>query len=190
MHLVIGLGNPGTQYCLNRHNVGFMAIDVLADCLEFPGFRSKFQSALTERVIRSQKVILCKPETFMNLSGQPAQKIVQFYKIPLERVIVIHDDLDLAPGEVRTKQGGGSGGHNGLKSLDQTLGSGYWRIRIGIGHPGHKSLVSNYVLSNFTAQEQTGLEDILHYFTRDPHLMWEHSPAAWLQQLKARHTNS
>lgn len=184
MYLIIGLGNPGTQYCLNRHNVGFMAIDVLARHLGFPEFRSKSQALLTEKTIASEKIILCKPTTFMNLSGQAVQKIVQFYKISLDRVAVIHDDLDLAPGELRTKQGGSAGGHNGLRSLDQMLGSGYWRIRVGIGHPGHSSLVSNYVLSNFTPSEQIWLEDILGQFTRHTHLIWEQSPSAWLQALK------
>lgn len=162
-YLVVGLGNPGQQYLLNRHNIGFMAIDVLnAQINSTQNFKSQFKAQYFETKINSQKIYCIKPQTFMNLSGQSVLPFSQFYKIPPEQIIVIHDDLDLDLGTIKIKQGGGHGGHNGLKSIDASIGQNYWRIRVGIGHPGNKNLVSSYVLSNFTTNEiQHFIEPIL-----------------------------
>ncbi len=154
--LVIGLGNPGQQYLLNRHNIGFMAIDVLNAQLSMTQtFKTQFKAHYFETKLNQDKIYAIKPQTFMNLSGQSVLTFSQFYKIPPEQIIVIHDDLDLELGTLKIKQGGGHGGHNGLKNIDSLLGKDYWRIRIGIGHPGHKDLVSAYVLSNFKSDEIT-----------------------------------
>ncbi len=151
--LLIGLGNPGTRYAHNRHNIGFMAIDAIAEKYGFSNWSQKFQGHVAEGKIGTHKVFLLKPQTFMNLSGESAGALARFYKIPLENVIVFHDELDLPLAKVRVKCGGGNGGHNGLKSLDAHLGQDYWRVRMGIGHPGDKDMVSPYVLSDFSKEE-------------------------------------
>lgn len=159
--LIVGLGNPGSQYALNRHNIGFMQLDVLAEDYGFSPEIRKGKALVREGRLGTKKVLLVKPMTYMNLSGQAVSPLVSFYKIPLDQVYVIHDDLDLAPFKVRVKKGGGTGGHNGLKSLDSTLGKDYWRIRLGIGHPGDRDKVSGYVLSNFPKDQQDSLVDTL-----------------------------
>lgn len=151
--LLIGLGNPGTRYAHNRHNIGFMAIDAIAEKYGFPNWSKKFQGEYAEGKIGTNKVFLLKPQTFMNLSGESAGALARFYKIPLENIIVFHDELDLSLAKIRVKCGGGNGGHNGLKSLDAHLGADYWRVRMGIGHPGDKDMVSPYVLSDFAKEE-------------------------------------
>lgn len=161
MIVCIGLGNPGAQYLINRHNVGFMMIDMLAQDYHFPDFKQKGQALLSEGSVDSKKCLMVKPLTFMNNSGAAVTQIIQFYKIPLENVIVFHDDLDLPFGKMRVKRGGGAGGHNGLRSLDAHIGKDYWRVRIGINHPGDKDLVLSHVLGNFDRQEQKELPFIL-----------------------------
>lgn len=160
MWLLVGLGNPGDKYKNNRHNIGFMAIDSIADgAVNFPPFKSKFQSEVSEANIGGTRVVLLKPQTYMNESGQAVRKAAQFYKIPPERIAVIHDELDLRPGEVRLKKDGGLAGHNGLKSMKAHLGTAdFWRFRVGIGHPGDKSRVSGYVLSDFAKSEAPVVE--------------------------------
>lgn len=152
--IIVGLGNPGPQYALHRHNIGFMAIDLIAHFYNFSPFKSKSKAQISEGRIGNQKILLVKPQTFMNLSGQPVGELARFYKIPLENILVIHDDLDLIPGKARIKQGGGAGGHNGLKDLDRHLGKDYWRLRLGIGHPGNPDRVSGYVLSPFAKSDE------------------------------------
>ncbi len=161
MKLFVGLGNPGSKYSGNRHNIGFMALDAIADAHGFAPFRSKFQGQLSEGRLGSEKVLLLKPETFMNLSGQSAGEAMRFYKIDVSDVVVFHDELDLAPGKCRVKTGGGHAGHNGLRSLHQHITPEYVRVRLGIGHPGDKKLVSNYVLGDFAKADQDWLEDLL-----------------------------
>jgi len=153
MQLLVGLGNPGTKYARNRHNIGFMLMDTMADHFRANGWKQKFRGELAECTVDGQKLYLFKPLTFMNLSGEAVGELIRFYKIPVEAVCVFHDELDLPSGKIRVKQGGGAGGHNGLKSLDQHIGDPYWRVRVGIGHPGDKDLVSPYVLSDFSTQE-------------------------------------
>ena len=150
MHLIVGLGNPGDRYAKNRHNVGFMVIDALVDRLGPAKISKKeFQGEL----YKSSNILLLKPQTFMNLSGQSVAAVKNFYKIDSDNIIVIHDDLDLGLGALRFKRGGSSGGHNGLKSIDQHIGSDYIRIRFGIGRPERKEDVVRYVLSDFTPKE-------------------------------------
>ena len=155
--LLIGLGNPGKDYAGNRHNIGFMAISRIFRDYDFPHTAKKFGGALAEGKIDGYKVYIFMPLGYMNTSGEPASKVANFYKIPPENIIVIHDELDLPLGKLKVKRGGGNGGHNGLKSLDAHIGKDYWRIRVGIGHPGDKDMVSDYVLSDFAKAERLGV---------------------------------
>ncbi|MBR9765278.1 MAG: aminoacyl-tRNA hydrolase [Rhodobacteraceae bacterium] len=161
MQLFVGLGNPGAKYAGNRHNIGFMALDRIASDHGFAPWRSKFQGELTEGTLGGEKVLLLKPATFMNLSGQSVGEAMRFYKLTPADVTVFHDELDLAPGKLRVKQGGGHAGHNGLRSIHQHIGPEYQRIRMGIGHPGHKDRVAGYVLSDFAKAEEGWLDDMM-----------------------------
>lgn len=156
MRLVVGLGNPGARYARNRHNIGFLTADAVARRYGFAGFRDRFKGEIAEGTIGDSRVLLLKPQTFMNDSGESVLAAMSFYKIPPGEVLVIHDELDLKPGKVRVKRGGGSAGHNGLRSIDALVGSDYWRLRIGIGHPGVRELVLPYVLQNFPSDEAEG----------------------------------
>jgi PTH1 family peptidyl-tRNA hydrolase len=159
MKLFVGLGNPGAQYAFNRHNVGFMAVDAIAAAHNFPAWRNRFSSLVTEGRLGREKVLLLKPQTFMNESGRAAGEAMRFYKLDEADVVVFHDELDLAPGKVRVKVGGGVAGHNGLKSLTAHLGNDYTRARIGIGHPGHREKV--YVMRDFSQADYDWLEPLL-----------------------------
>lgn len=162
MWLLVGLGNPGTKYENNRHNIGFMAVDAIAEEQEFPAFKKKFQGLLSEGTIAGEKVILLKPQTYMNNSGQSVVEAAKFYKIPIDNIVVFHDELDLAVFKIRTKKGGGHAGHNGLRSIDSHMNSkDYWRIRLGIGHPGDKEMVHGHVLSDFSKIESITMKDII-----------------------------
>lgn len=161
MHLFVGLGNPGDDYRRHRHNIGFMAIDAIARRHGFPPFRTKFRGFVTDGTIDGEKVLLLKPQTFMNRSGDSVAAAVQFYKLSAEDVTVFHDELDLAPGKVRVKRGGSNGGHNGLRSIDPQIGTNYRRVRLGIGHPGHKARVNAHVLSDFHKIDYEWLEPLL-----------------------------
>jgi peptidyl-tRNA hydrolase, PTH1 family len=154
LRLIVGLGNPGPGYAGHRHNIGFMAADAIHRRHGLGAWRNRFHGLAAEGEIGGQKIVLLKPETYMNDSGRAAAAAVQFYKLAPEAVIVIHDEIDLVPGKVRVKQGGGAGGHNGLRSLDAHLGPMYWRVRLGVGHPGAPELVRRYVLQNFDKEEQ------------------------------------
>lgn len=161
MILWAGLGNPGSKYAGNRHNVGFMVIDALAGRYSSDSEKSKFSALICEAIVPTGngnvRVLLLKPQTYMNESGRAVQKAMQFYKIPADKVYVFHDELDLAPFKLRVKFGGGIAGHNGLRSIREHIGENFYRIRLGIGHPGHKDKVHNYVLSDFSKAEQTKL---------------------------------
>lgn len=161
MQLFVGLGNPGAKYAGNRHNIGFMAVDRIAEDHGFGPWRGKFQGAVTEGRLGSEKVVLLKPETFMNLSGQAVGEAMRFYKLGAEDVTVFHDEIDLAPGKLRVKSGGGHAGHNGLRSLHQHIGDAYRRVRMGVGHPGHKDAVPGYVLRDFPKADADWLDDML-----------------------------
>lgn len=161
MHLLVGLGNPGSEYAQQRHNIGFRVIDAISGTYRFSLPKQKYKGELYDGVIGEEKVMLLKPRTYMNLSGESVGEAARFHKLPLAQIIVIHDDLDLAPGKVRVKQGGGHGGHNGLKSIDAHLGQDYWRVRIGIGHPGDRERVTGHVLGNFTPEEAPAVEALI-----------------------------
>jgi PTH1 family peptidyl-tRNA hydrolase len=161
MKLFVGLGNPGSGYARNRHNIGFMAMDRIAEDHGFGPWKSKFQGELTEGRLGSDKVLLLKPGTFMNRSGQSVQAAMQFYKLEPADVVVFHDELDLAPGKCRVKQGGGHAGHNGLRSIHGHIGEAYGRVRLGIGHPGHKDAVAGYVLHDFPKADEDWLDDLM-----------------------------
>lgn len=161
MQLIVGLGNPGAKYLKNRHNIGFMAVDRIAADHGFGPWISKFQGQISDGQLGREKVILLKPETFMNLSGQSVGEAMRFYKLSPEDVTVIHDEIDLAPGKLRVKQGGGHAGHNGLRSLHQHIGDSYQRVRLGVGHPGRKELVPHYVLQDFAKADADWLDDLM-----------------------------
>ncbi|WP_415639349.1 aminoacyl-tRNA hydrolase, partial [Paracoccus nototheniae] len=161
MKLIVGLGNPGAKYASNRHNIGFMALDRIAADHGFAPWRPRFQGLTAEGRLGDVRVTLLKPQTFMNLSGQAVGEAVRYLKLSPADVTVLHDELDLAPGKARVKQGGGHAGHNGLRSIHQHLGPDYGRVRLGIGHPGHKDKVAPYVLSDFAKADQDWLDDLI-----------------------------
>lgn len=161
MQIWTGLGNPGPQYVMHRHNVGFMAVDVIADLHDFAPAQKKFSGWVQEGRIGSEKILLLKPATFMNESGRAVGEALRFYKLGAEALTVFHDELDLAPFKVKVRTGGGLAGHNGLRSIDKHLGPEFRRVRIGIGHPGHKDRVHGHVLGNFAKAEQDDLAAML-----------------------------
>jgi PTH1 family peptidyl-tRNA hydrolase len=161
MRLFVGLGNPGAKYAGNRHNIGFMALDRIAADHGYGPWRRAHQGLLAEGRLGSEKLMLLKPETFMNLSGQSVRAVMDFYKLALPDLVVFHDELDLAPGRIKVKSGGGHAGHNGLRSIHAHLGEAYDRVRLGIGHPGHKDAVAGYVLHDFAKSDADWLEDLM-----------------------------
>ena len=161
MKLIAGLGNPGAKYAGHRHNIGFMAVDRIAEDHGFPPWRSKFQGMLAEGRLGAERVALLKPTTFMNESGRSVGEAVRFFKLEPDEVIVLHDELDLAPGRCKVKRGGGHAGHNGLRSLGAHIGPDFVRVRLGIGHPGHKDRVPGYVLHDFARADAEWLDDLL-----------------------------
>ncbi|WP_226778960.1 aminoacyl-tRNA hydrolase [Oceaniglobus trochenteri] len=161
MRLFVGLGNPGAKYAGNRHNIGFMALDRIAGDHGFAPWRGKFQGKVSEGVLGGEKVVLLKPETFMNLSGQSVGEALRFYKLSAADLVVFHDEIDLAPGKLKLKTGGGHAGHNGLRSIHAHVGAEYGRVRMGVGHPGHKDAVPGYVLKDFAKADQDWLDDML-----------------------------
>jgi PTH1 family peptidyl-tRNA hydrolase len=165
--LLVGLGNPGPDYALHRHNVGFMALDRIAARHHFGAAKSRFRAMAMEGRVGTAKVLGLKPTTFMNSSGDAVAEAVQFYKLPPERVIVIYDELDLAPGKMKVKKGGGAAGHNGIRSIDAAIGPDFWRVRIGIGHPGRKEAVLGYVLHAFAKADRDWLDPLLDTIADD-----------------------
>lgn len=161
MQIWAGLGNPGDKYKLHRHNVGFMAADVIAATHDFGPWQKKFRSLVSEGRIGGERIALLKPQTFMNDSGDAVQQALKFYKVAPENLLVFHDELDLAPMKVKARFGGGLAGHNGLRSINAALGPDFRRVRIGIGHPGHKDKVTAYVLGNYHKAEFEALSDML-----------------------------
>lgn len=179
MILFVGLGNPGDRYENNRHNIGFRVIDALVDHY---GARDISKSAFHGKLFKSNQLLFLKPTTFMNLSGKSLQAIKNFYKIESDNIIVIHDDLDLPFGAVRFKKGGGSGGHNGLKSIDSMVGKEYVRVRLGIGKPLYKSQVADYVLQDFSPEEREWLDQWINYVVKACRLI----PHEALEGVKSR----
>ena len=167
MFLICVLGNPGKDYIDTRHNIGFNLIDKLSSCYNFLPFKKDSKKEVLKGEINNQTCLFMKPLNFMNLSGQPIQEIVNFYKIDKKKIYIIHDDLDLELGKVKLKFGGGNGGHNGLTNIDEMISNNYNRIRIGISHPGAKNLVSSYVLNKFTNNEMSLIETKLDKVTEN-----------------------
>lgn len=159
--LLVGVGNPGAEYARNRHNIGFMAADRIAEYYRLPPFRRRFQGVCADGQIAGRDILLLKPTTYMNESGRAVGEACRFFKLPTDAVIVFHDELDLAAGRLRVKQGGGNAGHNGLRSIDAHIGPGYWRVRLGIGHPGDKDRVLGHVLADFAKADREWLEPLL-----------------------------
>ena len=173
MLLFVGLGNPGPQYANHRHNIGFMAVDAMASRFQFPAFRQKFSGLLSEGNLGGEKILLLKPQTFMNNSGKSVGDAMRFYKLKPEDVTVFYDELDLAPGRIRIKRGGGAAGHNGIRSIDDHIGKDYRRIRLGIGHPGDRERVRSHVLGDFSKADAAWLEPLLEALAESAHYLKE-----------------
>ncbi|MEL6734532.1 MAG: aminoacyl-tRNA hydrolase [Pseudomonadota bacterium] len=186
MILIAGLGNPGPKYQNHRHNVGFMAVDELHRHGSFPAWKKKYRGLMSEGTLDGRKVMLLKPETFMNDSGRSVSEAARFHKIPLSDVIVLYDELDLAPGKVRIKTGGGAGGHNGIRSIDAHLGKDYRRVRIGIGHPGHKDRVTGHVLGDFAKADHIWLDPLLEEMARNADMLVKGDDATFMNRLALR----
>jgi PTH1 family peptidyl-tRNA hydrolase len=182
MKLIVGLGNPGEKYAGNRHNIGFMAVDEMARGYSFGAWKKRFQGLAAEGLIGAEKCILLKPGTYMNESGRSVGEAARFYKLSAGDVIIIHDELDLKPGTVRVKTGGGNAGHNGLKSISAHIGNDYTRVRLGIGHPGDKALVTNYVLQDFAKADKQWLDSFLEGIARGMARLAEGGEAAFLSE--------
>ncbi len=186
MILLVGLGNPGSEYAETRHNIGFMAVDNLVRRHSFGNFKSKFKGEYTEGVINNEKVMVLKPMTYMNLSGESVRAICQFFKIPVENVIVFHDDMDLPVGKIKVKTGGGSGGHNGIKSIDSHLGNNYMRVRIGVSKPALKEQVVDWVLSNFSSADKMVLADELDLIADNISLLLQKDAEKFMNKLSVQ----
>jgi len=189
MWLIVGLGNPGSSYQFNRHNIGFMAVDVVYRQHDFGSWGNKFQALISTGQMAGEKILLLKPQTYMNLSGQAVGEALRFYKIPLDHLLIIHDELDLMPAKARLKQGGGSGGHNGLKSIDAHCGNNYHRLRLGIGHPGSAPLVHNYVLGDFTKADGAWLEPLLQTIAEHIPLLVQGKGSQFMNKLSLATSN-
>ncbi len=161
MKLFVGLGNPGAKYTHNRHNIGFVAVDQIASGHGFSPWKVKFSGLISEGRLGRERIVLLKPTTFMNLSGQSVSAAMQYFKLTPDDVTVFHDELDLVPGKTRLKTAGGHAGHNGLRSIHQHIGDAYHRVRIGIGHPGHKDRVAGYVLHDFAKSDADWIDDLM-----------------------------
>jgi PTH1 family peptidyl-tRNA hydrolase len=184
MLLMVGLGNPGPEYAGHRHNIGFMAVDAVAEAYGFSAWRSKFSSLVSEGQLGGTKVMLQKPATFMNRSGQAVQEAAHFYKLALDDILVLHDELDLAPGKLRIKEGGGVAGHNGLRSIAQCIGTrDFKRVRFGIGHPGDKAKVTGHVLGNFSKADQEWLSPLLEAFVSGAPFLAEGDDAGCMNKI-------
>lgn len=186
MKLLVGLGNPGVQYARNRHNIGFHAVDEIRSRHGFTPWRERFQGWVATGTLGGEKATLLKPATYMNESGRSVGEAMRYFKIPLDDITVFYDELDLAPGKVRVKTGGGAGGHNGIRSLDAHIGNDYRRVRLGIGHPGHKNLVSRYVLSDFAKADEEWLALLIGSIADSVPTLLKDGPAGFLNELALR----
>ena len=165
MQLIVGLGNPGEKYQYTRHNIGYMAIENIISAQQDYKIKKKFNSVIYETMLDKNRIILVKPETYMNNSGDAVFQIANFYKIDSKNIFILHDELDIPFGKIRIKSGGGNAGHNGLKSISNKIDNNYIRVRLGIGHPGNKEGVNSHVMGNFTGSEKEKLNQILNYLT-------------------------
>jgi PTH1 family peptidyl-tRNA hydrolase len=179
MLLLVGLGNPGSRYAGNRHNIGFMAVDAIAKRHNITPWRRKYQGVAVEGPLGGERVLLLLPGTYMNESGRAVQEAARFHKIDPSQIVVFHDELELAPGKVRVKVGGGNAGHNGLRSITAHVGNDYKRVRIGIGHPGDKNLVERYVLQDFAKSERPWVEALCDVIADNAGLLVEGKDASF-----------
>ncbi len=186
MQIWVGLGNPGDKYALQRHNAGFMAADIIAAVHGFPAWSKKFRSLVAEGRIGRRRVLLVKPQTFMNDSGDAVQQALKFYKLDQDALTVFHDELDLAPFKVKVRTGGGLAGHNGLRSVDAGLGPDFRRARIGIGHPGDKNRVTDYVLGNYAKSEMEPLSDLLAAIAAEAEWLADGDDARFMSEVALR----
>ena len=188
MQIWAGLGNPGAQYSLHRHNVGFMALDAIAELNGFGPWTKKFRSLVSEGRIGRHKLLLLKPQTFMNDSGDAVSQALRFYKLDLDALTVFHDELDLAPMKVKVRAGGGLAGHNGLRSIDAHLGPDFRRVRIGIGHPGpgQKHKVTPHVLGNYAKVEMEPLADLLAAIADEAEWLADGDDARFMSEIALR----
>ncbi len=186
MQIWAGLGNPGDKYALHRHNVGFMALDAVAAVHGFGPWQKKFRSLVSEGRIGRNKIILLKPQTYMNVSGDAVQQALNFYKLDIEALTAFHDELDLAPMKVKVKVGGGTAGHNGLRSINACLGPDFRRVRIGIGHPGHKDRVTGHVLGNYAKAEMEPLADLLGAIAAEAKWLADGEDARFMSEIALR----
>lgn len=186
MQLWVGLGNPGADYALNRHNVGFMAVDAIAETHGFEPWKKGFQGWVSVGRLGTERILLLKPATYMNDSGRSVGEALRFYKLDLDALTVFHDELDLDPFRVKVKKGGGAAGHNGLRSIDAHLDKDYRRVRIGIGHPGHKDRVTGYVLGNYAKAEMGDLADMLGAIAAEAPLLAAADDARFMNEIALR----
>jgi PTH1 family peptidyl-tRNA hydrolase len=183
MLLLVGLGNPGAEYAAQRHNVGFMAVDAIHRRHGFGPWRRRFNAAVAEGTLAGEKVLLLKPQTYMNESGRAVGEAARFYKLEPKDIVAIHDEVDLAPGKVRMKAGGGSAGHNGLRSMSGAIGDEYRRLRIGIGHPGVKEMVPHHVLHDFAKADRGWLDPLIEAIADNAALLAEGKDATFANRL-------
>jgi peptidyl-tRNA hydrolase, PTH1 family len=181
--LIAGLGNPGSQYARNRHNAGFIVVDALHAHGKFGPWKTKFDGQLSEGALGGRKTYLLKPQTYMNLSGDSVGPALRFYKLPLEALVVIHDEIDLAAGKLKVKTGGGDAGQNGLRSITATLGPDYRRVRLGIGHPGDKEKVTGHVLQNFSKDDIAWLEPLVNAMIEAAPLLAKDDDAGFMSKV-------
>ena len=183
--LLVGLGNPGPEYAAHRHNVGYMAVERIAAKQGFGPAKARFRALTAEGRIGAAKVLALKPTTYMNSSGDAVAEAIRFYKLPLDRVIVLYDEIDLAPGKLKVKFGGGAAGHNGIRSIDAAIGPDFWRVRIGVGHPGHKDLVYGYVLHAFAKADHDWLDPLLDAVAEEIGVMLEGKSELFMTRVAA-----
>jgi len=184
--LLVGLGNPGPEYATHRHNAGFMALERIVARQGFGPAKSRFRGMTAEGRMGESKVLALKPTTYMNRSGEAVAEAMQFYKLQPQQVIVLYDELDLAPGKLKVKRGGGAAGHNGIRSIDAAIGPDFWRVRIGIGHPGHKDLVHGYVLHSFAKAERDWLDPLLDAIADEIGVMVEGKSELFMTRVAAK----
>ncbi len=183
MQLLVGLGNPGPRHANNRHNIGFMAVDEIVRRHGFGPWRARFQALAAEGRIGAEKVLALKPQTYMNESGRAVGEALRFFKLEPGQVTVIYDEIDLRAGKVKVKTGGGAGGHNGIRSIDAHIGPEYHRVRLGVGHPGHKDLVHGYVLQDFAKAEVPGFEKLIDAVAGEIALLLEGDEGAFMSRV-------
>jgi PTH1 family peptidyl-tRNA hydrolase len=183
VRLFVGLGNPGSEYTRNRHNIGFMVVDEIVHRHSFAPFRSKFQSQICEGTIAKEKVLVLKPSTYMNESGKAIQAAMAFYKLPINDIIVFHDEMDLVAGKIRMKTGGGHAGHNGVRSIQSHIGSNFQRVRLGVGHPGDKKQVVNHVLKDFSKTDHQWLDTMIETIGENADLLIKGEDSSFMSKV-------